>query len=246
MAKTNATWDLPIPPLNTAVVGSWTLFFECVASTQALALNDQRDGLVIVADSQTAGRGARGHTWHSAPGLGLWFSVALEGPAQGLAAAAVLAVQRAAAPDAYLDLKWPNDLMLRGRKVGGVLVEHRDGWNALGIGINVHHTPDQFPPELRETAGALEPLTGIAWDRAALLHDTLRQLDRMLLRLRAGEEAEIHEEWVAACHILGREVRQGNVAGRVVTVERDGALIVDDGAAQQRLYNGPIEFVGDA
>ncbi len=221
------------------------LFFECVESTQSLALERRRDGLVILADAQTAGRGCHGRTWHSAPGLGLWFSVVVEGPPAGLAWLGALAVRdgvRTGRPAAALEVRWPNDLFLRGRKVSGVLVEHRDGWSALGIGINVHHRPEDFSPELRDSAGSLEDLTGVPWDRAALLRRVLEALDRRVARLRAEGIEGIRAEWASACGVIGRTVRQEDIEGEAVALDEDGGLIVRAGAGLRRLTRGPIAF----
>lgn len=242
MVDSDDTWQLSLPPLETRTVGCRVLFYDAVDSTQILAMRHRQDGLVVVADSQTAGRGCNGRSWHSAPGLGLYFSVSLEGPSVGLTCAGALAVRDAVRPRADLNVRWPNDLVLAGRKVAGVLVEHRNGWNALGIGINVRHRPEDFPPELREAAGSLEYLAGSAWDRAALLHDVLCMLDKRVALLRNGHRRKMLEEWSAACGVLGRVVRQGDITGEAAAIADDGALIVRSAGRVHRLVRGPIAY----
>lgn len=205
-----------------------------VASTNDLALAARQDGAVFVADTQTAGRGRRGRTWESRPGLGLWFSVALAGPPDGLNFAAPLALRDALAPGAAPALRWPNDLMLDGRKVGGILIEHRAGWTALGVGLNVAHAAEDFAPALRPAATSLALATGRAWDRWAVLRRALDALDRGVRALRAGGAAPAREAWFDALGIAGRPFARGGVAGVVAGVADNGALILrgDDGAAR--------------
>ncbi len=246
MVDSVVTWQLLLPPLHTRTVGRRVFFHDTIDSTQALAMGHRQDGLVVVADAQTAGRGCSGRSWHSAPGLGLWLSVSLRGAAAGLTSAGALAVRDAARSGARLAVRWPNDLVCAGRKVAGVLVEHRNGWNALGIGINVHHFPEDFPPELRETAGSLQYLTGRAWDRAALLCGVLRMLDRRVAQLREGRGREMQAEWAAACGVLGRRVRQGGITGEAAAFDEDGALLVRSGGRMHRLVRGPIAYADGA
>lgn len=245
MSKLLATWELSFPPLHTKTVGSWVLYFETAISTQNMAIEHHHDGLVIVADQQEAGRGCHGRSWHSAPGLGLWFSVALQGPPQGLTWAGALAVRNALRPDAYPELRWPNDLIMDGLKIAGVLVEHRDGWSALGIGINVHHKTEDFPIELRGTAGSLEAITETEWDRGALLRDVLEQLDRYVLQIREGGLADLRAEWLAGCGVAGRRVTDGTLTGVAREIDDEGALLVENESGTHRLLRGPIEYAGE-
>src|SRR5687768_13084564 len=111
MPEVTTPFKLELPPLYTEIAGNWVVFYDEVASTQQEALKSRMDGAVFVADAQTQGRGRLGRSWLSQRGKGLWFSVALQGPAKGLNFAGALAVRNAARPSAYLELKWPNDLL---------------------------------------------------------------------------------------------------------------------------------------
>lgn len=229
--------------LDTQLVGRTILPFDEINSTNTYALEHGSDGMVIVADRQTAGRGRLGRTWHSAPGLGLWFTVALDGLADGLSFAAALAVRDAIAPRAQLKIKWPNDLLCHGKKICGILVEHRNGRTALGIGLNVHHKPEDFPPELRAKAGSLESELGGVWDRAEVLRGVLKELDRTIMLIRGGGLAEIHRAWAEACALAGRRIRCGEVEGRVREIDSRGALIVDTEDGTQTVYSGDLEYL---
>src|SRR3954451_19543427 len=147
------------------------------------------EGFVIFAERQTKGRGQYGRRWESAPYLGLWLSVLLR-PALTLAESPKLTVLLAEAVAATIadetgcapTIKWPNDVYLSGRKVAGVLVEGRTAGDGTyvavaGIGINVNQTIDDFPDELRETAGSLAMATGKNVSRVKLAVALLRRLN---------------------------------------------------------------------
>lgn len=241
--KVAAYDSLLAAPLDTVLVGRKMAAFDEIDSTNTYALECGEDGMVIVADRQTAGRGRLGRTWHSAPGLGLWFSVALEGHLEGLSFAAAIAVRDALASCGPLKIKWPNDLLCHGKKICGILVEHRAGRTALGIGLNVHHRLEDFPPELRAKAGSLASELGGAWDRAEVLRAVLTELDRTIILLRGGGLAEIHRAWAQACALAGRVIRCNGVEGRVLEIESRGALVVEAADGRHLIYSGDLEFL---
>jgi BirA family biotin operon repressor/biotin-[acetyl-CoA-carboxylase] ligase len=150
------------------------LRFDTVPSTMAeaakLAAAGCESGTAVVAEEQTAGVGRHGHAWHSARGAGLYVSVVLRIPpapvltlALGIAAAEAIETTTGL----RVDLRWPNDLMLRGRKTGGILVEAVPGAAIAGTGINVGHRG--FPPELAEIATSLRMESGREHSKEALL-----------------------------------------------------------------------------
>ncbi len=244
MPETVLIPELTFAPPETAVVGRVIRVYDRVDSTNNLALAHPEHGTVFVADQQEAGRGRQGSRWHSAPGLGLWFSVSLRMPPRGLTFAAALAVRDAVLPRAALRVKWPNDLLCGGRKVCGNLVEHRGGWSALGIGVNVAHEAGDFPPELRDKAGSLVSATGLPWHRGALLRDILTVLDRYVLRIQEGRYGAVRAAWVRACDMIGREVRRGGIHGRVSGIDEDGALLVRTARGICRLETGELDSCG--
>jgi BirA family biotin operon repressor/biotin-[acetyl-CoA-carboxylase] ligase len=220
-------------PLDTVLVGSRVVLFDDVDSTNERALATGGQGAVFVADRQTQGRGRLGRCWDSRPGLGLWFSVALEGGWPGVAFAAPLAVRDALrealrpVPEAVEpSVKWPNDILLGGRKCCGLLAETRGGRTAVGIGLNVAHREQDFPAEVRDRATSLTRATGRAWDRADLLRMLLHALDRRLLSLRADGLEGLRAEFAQACGVVGRRVCAGPVNGVVEGIDRSGALRV--------------------
>ncbi len=199
---------------------------EEVPSTNTLALDAREDGLVFVADTQTAGRGQHGRRWESAPGLGLWFSICLKGAPHGLNFAAPLALQEALSSYVTASIKWPNDLLHDGKKLCGILIEHRLGWNALGIGLNVNHAAGDFPEDLQGIATSLRLATGVEHDRRALLEVILNALEPRLEEWRSGSGTRLYRAWSDACGIIGQPVNRAGVSGVAQSIREDGALIV--------------------
>ncbi len=171
--------------------------FPTIDSTNTLAMREaeqgQASGTVYLADEQTSGRGRGAHEWHSAAGSGLYVSILIRpkiAPADilWLSLAAGLAVQAAVRDVTSLtsDIRWPNDLLLSGRKMGGILTElnaevTRVRHAVIGIGLNVHQP--SFPPELASLATSLRIETGRDWSRQDLLLALLRHLNDELERL---------------------------------------------------------------
>src|SRR4249919_3025344 len=138
--------------------------FDSIDSTnkraRELAAEGAAHGTVVTADEQTAGRGRQGRTWTAPPGKALLYSAILRPLDERhllLPLSVPLAVCEAAEslkPGLECAIKWPNDVWVEGRKLGGILIEARpqDGWAVIGVGLNLTIERDEFPPELRETA----------------------------------------------------------------------------------------------
>jgi BirA family biotin operon repressor/biotin-[acetyl-CoA-carboxylase] ligase len=241
-------------------------FFETVGSTNdvcsAQASAGRCEGFVAVADEQTAGRGRRGHTWFSPPGSGLYVSVVLApatattDPARAttlltLAAGVALAEGIEQASGLRIDLKWPNDLQVSRRKLGGILAESsgagdRDGTIVVGYGINVR--PTAFPPELRERATSLESELGRAIDRHHLLAETLAALSRRYEDLLAGRFDAILDAWRRlAPGASGARVTWTTTAGAstgvTAGIDDRGALLVRTGDRMERIASGEVTWL---
>jgi BirA family biotin operon repressor/biotin-[acetyl-CoA-carboxylase] ligase len=158
-------------------------FVPATASTQALVGPDAREGTVVAADVQTAGRGRLGRRWEAPAGTSLLFSTALVPavPAERLPGLTLVAAQAVADALATTGveprLKWPNDVLLGGRKVAGILGEARDGRVVLGIGINVNISAGDLPRDALRPATSLLLETGAPLDRGELLAVTLAALE---------------------------------------------------------------------
>lgn len=228
------------------VIGRDIRVFQETASTndvvERLARDGGREGVVVFAEAQTRGRGRLGRSWVSPAGKGLWFSVLLRprwlpGEATRLTIMAANAVARAveAAGVAGVEIKWPNDLLVRGRKVAGILIEMQAELDrirhvVLGVGVDVNLERCDYPPALRDSATSLKLATGRAMDRPALAVAVLRALEADYRRLREGRFPEVAAEWADRCDTLGREVvlRVGEreVRGRAEGLDESGALLV--------------------
>ena len=177
-------------------------------------------GTLVSAAEQTAGRGRQGRTWTAPPGSAVLMSVVLRDPPALLPLAAALAVAEIAGAGA--EIKWPNDVLLDGRKVAGILAEGRpqDGWAVLGVGLNVALRIEDLPPELHETAGTLglEP---------ADVEPTLERLLAALERTLALDEATLLEAYRARDALRGREVSWASGHGRAAGIDGEGRLVVE-------------------
>lgn len=207
---------------------------------KALARAGAAEGLVLVTDEQTAGRGRRGRSWQAPPATSLLQSILLR-PTWLVAKESFLltvlaAVAAAEAIEATVGvpvmLKWPNDLEYQGRKLGGILVEAelRDlqlEWAILGIGLNVNWDPATLP-ELAERATSLAAISATPVDRGALFVALLQQLDLRYAALREGAQTALYEAWRGRLSTLGCKVQaetvEGPLIGTAVGVDRSGGL----------------------
>jgi BirA family biotin operon repressor/biotin-[acetyl-CoA-carboxylase] ligase len=216
-----------------------------VDSTQAvafaLAAEGAVDGTVVVADSQAAGRGRRGRAWVDEPGASLLTSMILRPQLEpsrlpGLSLAAGVAVAEALTRAAGLTprLKWPNDVLVGGRKLGGILLESRltaggaegSATAVLGIGLNL--TQRLFPAEIAERATSVWLATGRPVDRDVLLSALIDAVGEWRRRLERRGFAPVRERWRALSDTLGRTVTVDGVSGVAVDIDVDGALVVND------------------
>ena len=211
---------------------------ERCESTQLLLGAADPEGAVAVADVQTAGRGRLGRAWVAPPGTALLCSVLLRPPAGsriaqlslvgGLAAAQTVeaALGRAA------QLKWPNDVLVDGLKVAGVLAEARDGVVVLGIGLNVNQAAGELPPEPRVAAASLRTLDGATRDRDAILEALLDRLEAAYDAWLAGGLPALHRELAARDALAGRVVGIDGRRERALGIDEEGRLLLESGAVE--------------
>lgn len=209
---------------------------------EKLALDGAREGVVVFAEQQTRGRGRLGRTWVSPAGKGLWFSALLRPPlrtgeATRITVAAAAAVHRALvqATGLPLEIKWPNDIVCRGRKLVGILTEMSADPDTLhhvvlGIGVDVNLDRRDFPPDLRAVATSLRLELGRPLDRPALAAALLVALDEEYGRVCEGRFREVADAWARACTTLGRQITlvmgPRRLVGRAEALDETGALLV--------------------
>jgi BirA family transcriptional regulator, biotin operon repressor / biotin---[acetyl-CoA-carboxylase] ligase len=216
-----------------------------IDSTQAvafaLAAEGATDGTVVTADSQTAGRGRRGRRWMDEPGASLLVSIVLRPrlePARlpGLSLAAGVAVAQVLTRVAGLSprLKWPNDVLVGGRKIAGILLESRVSaageagrvTAVLGIGVNLGQR--MFPADIGQRATSVWLAGGRVVDREVLLAALLDAVGEWRRRLEYRGFAAVRTRWRELSDTLGRTVTVDGVSGIAVDIDVDGALVVND------------------
>jgi BirA family transcriptional regulator, biotin operon repressor / biotin---[acetyl-CoA-carboxylase] ligase len=232
--------------------------FEEVDSTNAVAMRlaeeGATEGTLVLAESQTAGRGRLRRVWQSPAGCNLYFSVVLRPAITPTEAASLTFVGAVAAFSALsrycsggIEIKWPNDILINRRKVCGILTEMKtDGRNVevvMGVGININMKKGGFAPELRRKATSLAEETGKEFFREDVLFSFCERFQHWYgVFLREGF-APIKKEWLSATAMVGKsvrvqfrdEVKQGLVLG----IDDDGALLlVDSEKTVQRITAG--------
>lgn len=233
-------------------VGMIVHWLENVLSTndaaRDLALAGAEHGTAVVAEEQTRGRGTKGKAWHSPRGLGLYASFVLRGPGGGLIPSLHLLPLAAglAASDAILAaagvgvrLKWPNDIVFEGKKLGGILCEGVSGGPAgafavVGVGINVGHELADFPGDLRAASTSLRLIGSGAVTKEAVFDGLCRAMDCWYNALVRGEKGQVVKAFEARMTFSrGESIRATTAAGTFTGICRgldaDGRLVVDRG-----------------
>jgi len=237
--------------LATRRVGTRLRVLDAVATTQdaaweAAEREHPADGLAILAREQTAGRGSRGRAWHSPRDTGLYLSVILEPerlpPAPSILTIAVAlavadALERTTVARAAID--WPNDLVLHGRKVCGVLVESRNLRGSVptlvaGAGVNLRAPAAGWPPGVEDVAIALDEVGSVP-NPSRLAREILRELDAAWCTILDGRVERIRDRWCARAGFLGSTidvtVRDRRVRGTLLEVTTDLTLVLESEAA---------------
>jgi BirA family biotin operon repressor/biotin-[acetyl-CoA-carboxylase] ligase len=223
-----------------------------VDSTQRVAFElaerGAPDGAVVVAGTQTAGRGRRGRGWHDAPGDCLLTSIVVRPRLHvrdlpQLSLATAVAAREALGRVASLDarLKWPNDVLVGGRKIAGVLLESRTVVAPLvviGVGINLRQR--SFPEALEPVATSVLRETGRAITPETMLDALLASFDAWRGRLEREGFAPVRAAWLAVADTIGRIVEAAGRRGTAVDLDEDGALLVRDAEGLRRVVAGDV------
>jgi BirA family biotin operon repressor/biotin-[acetyl-CoA-carboxylase] ligase len=247
------------PLLDTHDLGRELHCYEEIASTsdraKELAEDGALHGTVVVAETQTAGRGRRGRTWASPPRKNVYLSVVLRpelaaGRAPELTLVASIAVcdaLRQAGVEA--GIKWPNDVLASGRKIAGILTElaaepdHVE-WMVLGVGVNVNARAEDFPEDVRSEATSILLERGTPAPRALFAAACLTALELWIDRHAEEGFAPIRDAWRERSVTLGREVlvREAGreIAGTAVDIDDRGALLVRTASGMERVLAGDV------
>jgi len=244
--------------LKTNVVGKKLFVFEEIDSTNAcaktLAETGTPEGTVVVADFQTAGRGRLGRRWISEPGANLLFSLVLR-PTLKKESAGILTffsavfIARALENVTHRDIecKWPNDILLNGRKCCGILLENsfvqgKVDFSVIGIGINVNQV--SFQDDLSDRATSLFKELGHEFNRAKVFQELLRGADTLLPSLEKGETRAIMDDWDSRCRMFGKPVTilhgEERISGTALRLNAEGGLVIDTPTGESTFYAGDV------
>ena len=250
--------------LKTKTMGQTIYFYEETDTTnnraRELALEGASEGTLVVAEKQTAGRGRRGKVWESPLGTGIWMSLVLRpqiAPAEASVLTLLCGLATAEAIEAETGLsagiKWPNDILINGKKAVGILTEMDCEMSEVhfvipGIGINVNTA--SFPPEIAEIATSLYLECGKTVSRRRLVHRVLERLEEHYETfLRTGSFAAMLEDYRKHCITLGKEV---HVLGRepffaeALDITPEGELLVRraDNGKEEVVFSGEVSIRG--
>lgn len=238
--RSDLSQDTILQRLTTQFVGRNLLYYPSISSTMDVARKaaseGASEGTTVVAEEQTAGRARLGRSWINPPGV-IAISIILHPELNQLlrlTMVASLATSHSVEQAAGLKstIKWPNDILISGKKVSGILTEsalrgQSVDWAVIGIGINVNFDPKAFP-EIADTATSLSNELGKEVSQLEVLLNLLREIELFYLALRRGEP--IHEEWQNRLETLGKmvQIKSGNNVeeGYAESVDSDGSLLL--------------------
>jgi BirA family transcriptional regulator, biotin operon repressor / biotin---[acetyl-CoA-carboxylase] ligase len=231
------------------------LFFDQVSSTNLIAMDMAAkgcpEGTVVIADSQTAGKGRLGRKWMSPPGMNLYMSIVVKPSILPVHATVLTLLSAVACASAIrnhcgipVSIKWPNDILAAGLKISGVLTEIRAdmdciSYAVIGIGINVNLQDKDIPDEIRKIATSIRIESGRTFSRTELAAAIIREFDSWYGRLLNSGKKDITEKWIELSSTIGRHVKvaSGNriFEGIAEGIDDDGFLIVDmaDGSCRK-------------
>ncbi len=214
------------------IIGNKLYYFDTISSTSDYAktlLYEAPEGTVVLADEQTDAHGRHGSSWYSPPG-GLWMSVLLRPEKTTLLsiAAGVAVCSSLHTFGITPGLKWPNDIIMNRKKLGGILTEIIDDNVIVGIGVNLNIR--SFPQELRDTASSVFLQTKKHLDKKMVFDLVCRELDEYYAMLKQNQDRDVLSKWRDYTVLLGQHVtiQAGDVtiAGKVLDIGLNGALIV--------------------
>lgn len=250
-----------LPKLNTRSFGRQLRIMDVVPSTQdelrKLAEEGAPEGTLVIAEQQTSGRGRMGRAWVSPSGKGVWMSLLLRPLVPlpltpQLTLLAAVALSRAIArvvPSLSIGIKWPNDLLVDGKKISGILLEsaaedERLRYVVVGLGVSVNLEPDDYPEELLERAVSLKMANGgKAIDRAELIAVILEEFERLYDLFAERGFAPIRALWEAHSITLNHTVRLTTPTGTLIGVPRS---LDEMGGLRVELPDGTFQTVYSA
>ena len=245
------------------IIGREILFFETVSSTNTVALElaeKATEGTVVLADSQDKGRGRLGRTWISPSGVNIYMSIILRPQIKAKDGSLITIMSAVACAEAIknvtgvkISTKWPNDLMINNKKVGGILTELKTQQQKItsaivGIGINVNTDVREFPVDMQQKATSLKNEAGVSYSREPIVAEILNEMDRWYKTLTTLEKEAILQAWKNLTSTLGREVMiitpHETLTGTAEAIDNEGMLIVRlPSGKTKRINSGDLKIL---
>ncbi len=246
--------------LGTKRMGKEIAYFDTVSSTMdeafRLAMAGAEEGTVICAEGQTKGRGRLGRTWQSPKGKGIYFSIILRPKVSPNEVSQLTLLSAVAAAEAIKnvsgltpEIKWPNDLLINGKKIVGILTEmsaetDRIKFVTVGIGVNVNTTAAQLGPH----ATSLKYETQNNFSRVELLKEILRQIEHWYFHFQKHNFSDVVKRWKELSSTLGHHIRitdpTESVEGKAIDLDEDGGLLIrrDTGVVVKKMSGDVIQI----
>lgn len=251
--------------LNTKIIGKNVICLEEVDSTnnyaKSVAAKGAKDGTIIIAEQQNAGRGRLGRSWSSAKEKGIWMSLLLRPEiepqrAQIITLAAAVAVVQALRPllGDRVKVKWPNDVLVDGKKICGILTEmscemENINYLVLGIGVNVNHSMEDFPEDIHRTAASIKLALSQKEDvdRVPVITNILKAFEELYILILEGKTDKVIDNWRIFSATLGKKVRvkslNSEICGMAKDITDDGVLLLEDSSGKiHRILSGEVLF----
>ena len=242
--------------LNTDFIGRNLEYYSRLASTNdeawELIAENVPNGSLIITDNQFKGRGRFGNKWISAPSMGLTFSLILYDLKNLHKLPLIIGVSVCEALKEFnfkLKLKWPNDIILNDKKIGGILCELKKINNVktivVGIGMNINEKADDFPDNLRKKAISLSMVSNITYQRERVLAKILNHFEKNLDLLKE-KNLELFKKWESFCNHINKEVtfhkNNINVVGRFLKISDRGSAIIEVNNKEIVFSSGIVEI----
>ena len=244
-------------------VGREIFFYDTVGSTNAVASEIAAktvEGAVVLADTQSKGKGRLGRGWVSPPGVNIYMSIILRPDIRPRDATLITIMSSVACANALrkvtglnVTIKWPNDLIIQKKKLCGILTELKTERNKIifavaGIGINVNADIDDFSEDVKSIATSLKNETGIVYSRTEIVAETLNEIDRWYKTLKVMDRDTLLSEWKRLSSTLGREVLvvtgQGTLTGLALDLDSKGMLMIKLTSGEvKRISSGNVTIV---
>lgn len=226
-------------------IGREIFFYETVGSTNTIASDLAEktiEGAVVIADSQQKGRGRLGRKWESPPGVNIYMSIILRPKIESKEATLITIMAAVACATAlrrvtglHVTIKWPNDLMVSDKKIGGILSELKTDHGRIisaivGIGMNVNVGIDAYPADVQEIATSVKNETGMSYSREVVISEILNEIDYWYKILNGMGKGILLLEWQKLTSTLGREVKvtvgKETFTGLAESIDSEGMLIL--------------------